>query len=237
MIRGIIKRNLDQPEEFIFGFADMKGMLVKKFEGYPFAISIGKKLDDKVVDGIKDGPTIEYFNHYKNINSELALLTERIHSDLVDAGVESLVIAPTISFAAKGYEKYLEKLTYDLSHKMVATRAGLGWIGKTDLFISDAFGPRLRLVSILLKQDPGIESIPVEESKCGNCNICVVKCPAKAANGKLWTSKIHRDEFFDAYKCREKCGELARKRLMVEERICGLCVCVCPRSAGKPSGI
>lgn len=231
MIRGIIKRNLIPPEDFIFGFADLRGMLARKFRGYHFGISIGKKLDHKIVDNIEDGPTIEYFNHYKSINKELALITQRIHSDLLEAGVESLAIAPTISFAAKGYEKYLEKLTCDLSHKMVATRAGLGWIGKTDLFVSEVFGPALRLVSILLKHDPGIDSVPVEESKCGKCNVCVVKCPAKAANGKLWNSKVHRDEFFDAKKCREKCGELAKQKLNVDERICGLCVCVCPVSS------
>ena len=33
---------------------------------------------------------------------------------------------------------------------MIATRAGLGWIGKTDLFISKDIGARLRLVSILI---------------------------------------------------------------------------------------
>ena len=30
-------------------------------------------------------------------------------------------------------------------------------------------------------------------------------------------------------KCREKCGELAKERLNVDERICGLCVSVCPK--------
>jgi len=65
----------------------------------------------------------------------------RIQADLERSGIESLILPPTISFKVRGYEQYLEKLTYDLSHKMVATRAGLGWIGKTDLFISEAFGP------------------------------------------------------------------------------------------------
>jgi epoxyqueuosine reductase QueG len=139
-----------------------------------------------------------------------------------------MAIEPTISLGSKRYKEYLETLSFDISHKMVATRAGLGWIGKTDLFISNTFGPRLRLVTILLKQDPGVDVIPIEKSKCGKCNICVVKCPANAANGKLWDIKTHRDEFFNAYKCREKCGELAKQRLNVDERICGLCICVCP---------
>jgi epoxyqueuosine reductase len=228
MISNTVKCNLIPSRDFIFGFADLRGLINKKFDGFRFGISIGKKLEDRIIDNLDKGPTIEYFNYYKQINKELAWLAGKIKSDLLGIGVDSIVIEPTISFGTKGYEKYLKTLTYDISHKMVATRAGLGWIGKTDLFISEAFGPRLRLVSILLKQDPGIDSVPVEESKCGNCNICVVKCPANAANGKLWNTKIYRDEFFDAYKCREKCGELAKQRLNVDERICGLCVCVCP---------
>jgi epoxyqueuosine reductase QueG len=111
---------------------------------------------------------------------------------------------------------------------MVATRAGLGWIGKTDLLISKDFGPRLRLVSLLLKQKPECESMPVDKSRCGKCTVCVEKCPARAANGKLWNVHVHRDDFFDARKCREKCGELAMERLHVSVRICGMCVAVCP---------
>jgi epoxyqueuosine reductase QueG len=156
MIKNIIKRNLIPIQKYIFGFADLRGLIDKKFADYQFGISIGKKLEDSIVDDLENGPTIEYFNHYRRINTELAELTQRIQSDLLRVGMESMILPPTISFKAKGYEKYLEKLTYDLSHKMVATRAGLGWIGKTDLFISETFGPRLRLVSILLKQDPGI---------------------------------------------------------------------------------
>ena len=229
MIRSIIESNLVPTRDFIFRFADLHVLLDKKFDGFPYGISIGKKLEDKIVDGLEEGPTIEYYDHYCRINRELTELTVRIQADLERSGIESLILPPTISFKVRGYEQYLEKLTYDLSHKMVATRAGLGWIGKTDLFISEAFGPRLRLVTVLLKLDPGEVSVPVEESRCGKCNICVEKCPAKAANGKLWNTKVYRDEFFDAYKCREKCRELAKQRLNVEESICGMCVCVCPK--------
>ncbi|MBT6005370.1 MAG: epoxyqueuosine reductase [Prolixibacteraceae bacterium] len=121
----------------------------------------------------------------------------------------------------------MQTLTLDISHKMVATRAGLGWIGKTDLFVSQDFGARLRLVSLLINQKPEIASIPINKSKCGNCKICVEQCPAKAANGKLWTTQIHRDEFFDAHSCRQYC-ELAKKNLNIDGRICGICISVCP---------
>jgi len=229
MIKDIIIRNLIPREEFIFGFADLHGLLDKKFDGYNYGISIGKKLAANIVDNIKDGPTIEYYNHYQKINTELAELTGRINRDLLRIGIDSMPIAPTIHPGPEGYDQeYLKTLSVDISHKMVATRSGLGWIGKTDLFISRVFGPRLRLVSILLTQNPGVNSTPVVKSECGKCNICVVRCPANAANGIEWNINVKRDEFFNPHKCREKCGELAHQKLKVDARICGICVSVCP---------
>lgn len=70
---------------------------------------------------------------------------------------------------------------------------------------------------------------PYAESKCGSCNICVNKCPAKAANGLLWNINTERDEFYDAFKCREKCRELAMKNFNINESVCGICISVCPR--------
>lgn len=234
MIADLVEKHLRPRDEFIYGFADLRGLLQPGFSGYPFGISIGKKLDDRILDNLLDGPTVEYYRHYQSVNRDLADVTQRIHEDLLGKGIKSIPIVPTIALSSPDYSKYLASLSYDISHKMVATRAGLGWIGKTDLLITRKFGPGLRLVTILLDSDPGITAIPVDRSKCGKCNICVEKCPAGAANGMLWNINIHRDQFFDAFKCREKCGELAKNKLNVEERICGLCISVCP--VGKRKG-
>lgn len=226
LITRTLNKYLRPQWNFVHGFADMGNLISADFPGYRYAISIGKKLDDNIVNELNDGPTLEYFRHYNTINSELTSLSEKIGSELISAGVECMVIKPTIKLSSE--PRYLRNLTYELSHKMVATRAGLGWIGKTDLLISFKFGPRLRLVSILLKHNPGVTAVPVVKSKCGKCNICVESCPAGAANGMLWNKDVHRDDFFDPFTCRDKCGELARQKLNVDEHICGLCVYVCP---------
>jgi len=228
MIRNIVENHLIPKQDYVFGFASLKGLIPKEYSDFEYGISIGKRLDDKIINNLIDGPTIEYLDHYNDINKQLAELTSKIQKDLLHNNIYSLPIVPTISIGSKQFKKYLKTLTYDISHKMVATRAGLGWIGKTDLLITKEFGPRLRLVTILLKQDPGCNIKPVENSKCGDCNICVIRCPAKAATGLKWNVTIHRDEFFNAFKCREKCGELAKQKLNVDERICGLCIRVCP---------
>jgi len=118
---------------------------------------------------------------------------------------------------------------------MIATRAGLGWIGKTDLFISAKFGARVRLVSLLFDSSLEIPGKPIEASKCGKCDICVTACPAKAANGILWNIHTSREMFYNAQKCREKCGEMCKKLFNKEVYVCGICVAVCP--IGKSSRI
>jgi epoxyqueuosine reductase len=227
MIEEIIKSHLQPENQYIYGFADLTGLLDKKFEGFNWGISIGRKLDDNFVDPIINGPTKEYYTHYRNINLELENLTDLISEDLISKGVEAINIEPTVTTNDLD-SKYNSTLKTDLSHKMVATRAGLGWIGKTDLFISKSAGPRLRLVSILINKPVVSENKSIDKSRCGSCNQCVDICPAKAANGLLWDITVKREDFFDPWKCRKQCAEFGRLRLGLDARVCGMCVAVCP---------
>jgi len=227
-VNDIVGSHLNPIPGHIYGFADLHGLLPEKFDSYPYGISIIRKLDDEIVDGIKDAPTLAYFNHYVEINQQLQTLSSNIAADLNKAGTRAVAIGPTISLSSGEFDAYLPTLRYEISHKMVATRAGLGWIGKTDLFISEKFGARLRLSSILIDTEIGPEHTPVNQSRCGKCSLCVEKCPARAATGQLWDIGTDRDIFFDAFKCREKCNEFGRIHLRIDRRICGICVAVCP---------
>src|SRR5664280_2473041 len=233
VIENIIRKYLLPAENYIFGFADLTGLLEKKFKGFNYVISIGLRLDSVIVKKIINGPTPEYYLHYKKANEDLALLTEKICAELNANEIETFNISPTVSTSDLD-TIYFNSLRTDLSHKMVATRAGLGWIGKTDLFISMEFGPRLRLVSILLKSPVKSKSSPVNSSRCGKCKICVEICPAEASNGKLWDITFEREEFFDPWKCRNQCAEFGRTRLGMDARICGICVAACPIGQKKP---
>jgi epoxyqueuosine reductase len=227
-IQKILKSHLIPSNNYIYGFADLSGLLHKKFYGFSYGISIGRKLDDKIIDGIKDAPTIEYFHHYDEINKQLQVISEQIACELNEVGVGAVAIIPTIPISSSKFDQYLSTLRYDVSQKMIATRSGLGWIGKTDLFISPKFGVRVRLASILIDKEISPESKPINISRCGKCNICVERCPASAATGQLWDIDTDRDVFFDAFKCREKCSEFGRSLLKIDKRICGICVAVCP---------
>ncbi len=227
LVQSLIEKHLKPRDHYIYGFADLTGLVDRQFGDFRYGISIGKKLDDGIIDSIKNGPTPEYYAHYKETNDALARLSNRIASELNRNRIETLCMEPTIP---EDYPDayYQETLRSRLSHKMVATRAGLGWIGKTALVITRPFGPRLRLVTILTKTPLRNDSDPVDKSRCGKCVICVEACPAEAATGQLWDITLDRDQFFDAEKCRAQCKEFGYNMLGGDRRICGICVSVCP---------
>jgi epoxyqueuosine reductase QueG len=227
LIEERIKQILGNDDEYITGFADLSNLLHKSYEDYNYAVVIGKKLDDSIIDSIESGPTIEYLNHYETINNILSTLIHKIANELNSNQISTIVIEPTVRDEELD-DDYYQTLRVDFSHKMAATRAGLGWIGKTDLFISKKFGPRLRLATTLTNHPLSSSDKPIDESQCGNCKLCVERCPAQAANGKLWNINIDRDAFYNPFKCREKCRELSWKNMQRHATICGICVSVCP---------
>jgi epoxyqueuosine reductase len=230
-IENIVNKRIPDDGEHLYGFADLTGLLHPRFQGYGYGIVIGKKLEDSIVDSVINGPTMEYCNQYVDTNNYLAGLVKEIAGDLKTAGINSLALNPTPNdvYRAADYE---QTLRHNFSHKMVATRSGLGWIGKTDLFISKKWGPRLRLASVIVDYPLKPSNPPIDKSKCGKCRLCVDACPAQAANGKLWNINIDRDQFYSVRKCKETASRLTLERIGKDERLCGICVSVCP--VGKP---
>jgi epoxyqueuosine reductase QueG len=114
-----------------------------------------------------------------------------------------------------------------LPHKTVASRAGIGWIGKCALLVTARYGSMIRLSSILTNA-PFDGSEPIDESKCGGCGACVFACPAGAVSGELWRAGVEREVFFDAVKCRKTAKERAALGFGGNATICGKCIEVCP---------
>jgi epoxyqueuosine reductase len=233
-IRDRIKEIIGNDEDYIVGYADLSGLLNHRYQGKNKAIVLGKKLDDDIVDSVSSGPNVQYYNLYNRTNKELADWVHKVGDYIESINCSAIVVEPTLT-PEEHTDEFFRNLRYDFSHKMAATRAGLGWIGKTDLFISSRFGPRLRLATVLTDYPFELNSLPIDKSECGECNICVESCPAKAGKGELWNTNIDRDEFFDAFKCRKMCIELSKKNMGFEATICGICVSVCPVGKIKES--
>jgi len=221
-----ILSQLPNTADYLVGFADMHDLLKPHFN-YRYAVVIGKKMESEVMDSIESGPNVAYYNLYKNVNDELNELVKNIASVFTRRGIQSQEIPATVDDTDLD-EEYSKTLRLKYSHKMAATRCGLGWIGKTDLLISRKFGARVRLASLLTNYPFSETGVPIDESHCGTCQICVDQCPAHAANGKLWNVSIDRNDFYDPFKCRSMCRELSMKNIQKEISLCGICVSVCP---------
>jgi epoxyqueuosine reductase QueG len=213
---------------YIYGFARLGGKLDDRYAGLGCALSIARRLDPAVVDGIEQGPTLRYLEEYHTANAELARLIGVISTMLTSEGIRNVPVQPTYYNEGKSDPEFPKTLRTPFSHKMAATQAGLGWIGKTDLLVTLKFGPRVRLATILIDHEFQRIGTPITASRCGACTVCVDACPAHAANGKPWDCTMDRSDFYDAFKCRETCLGLSMANLNTVISLCGICVAMCP---------
>ena len=216
---GIVAR-LRQVGASVVGFADLSPLPEPATGGLKSGISVGIALDPEVVAGLAAGPTARYHAEYDRVNSALAQLTTLAADMLRDRGFAATSGPATVRTVGEGRD------TTPLPHKTVATRAGLGWIGHCALLVTPAFGPALRISSVLTNA-PLTHAVPIERSHCGRCRRCVDACPAGAVKGRFWTAGIPRDQIYDATSCRKKASELATAQ-GIEETICGICIFACP---------
>lgn len=187
------------------------------FEGLNNGISIVVPLSSAVVEQITDEPTKTYFQHYRTTNSFIDSLQERLLLAIVGEGFDAAAVP-----ASQSVEGYFGIYP----HKTAAVKAGLGYIGKSALFISDVYGPRVRLGTVFTNMPLDTASC-VQEDKCGDCRICASKCPAMAISGASFSQGGSREDIFDA----RACSEYMKRSFQHIGRgsVCGICMRYCPK--------
>jgi epoxyqueuosine reductase len=204
----------------LVGFADLSEISADVRYSLRFAVSIAVALDPGIIASISNGPNQQYYSEYKRVNALLSDLGEHAAKMIRSYGYQALSSPPTIGRTDTQTDGT------PLPHKTVATKAGLGWIGKCALLITDEYGSAIRLTKVLT--DAALEAaIPTTDSRCGKCEICVKSCPGKAPSGGDWNMNLQRDDFFNASACYRTARELASKA-GIDESLCGICISVCP---------
>ncbi|MCS7115980.1 MAG: 4Fe-4S dicluster domain-containing protein [Nitrososphaerota archaeon] len=218
----------------LIGFADLTtvqdfickqgGEYLRKF---PRGVSIGIRLLDAIVDELyrhEDRSVIfTYKALYNTINSRLDHITLLLAKKIQENGYHAYPIP-----ASQRIDH--SKLIGVISHKLVANLSGLGWIGKSCLLVTPWYGPRVRLATILTDA-PFKTGSPIN-GRCGNCEECVKICPVKAFTGVPFDPSEPVEVRFNVHLCDEYMRERERR---LGERLCGLCVYICPygRSSKK----
>ncbi len=205
----------------LFGVADLepaKAFLTAQgnfpLDRFPRAVSMGLPLNDRIVETHSPlearRDSLYWFHVYDVVTRALDALGYDISRWLDERGF--------CSFPIPGSTPYnFQKLEGIISHKLAAHLAGLGWIGKSCLLLTDAFGPRVRFITVLT--DAPLQTGSPIDKPCGKCHACVDACPVTAFTGTEFRIEDPRPVRFDAFKC-----SAYRK-----ERPCGLCVSSCPR--------
>lgn len=121
------------------------------------------------------------------------------------------------------------RLVSDFSHKYAATRAGLGWVGKSSLLVTPEWGPRVFLRTVLLRAE--LEAAePVEEGRCGDCRACISACPHGCIRGEEWVSGLDRSLLIDVFTCNQV--RLDASPALGHKDACGFCLLACPIGTG-----
>lgn len=206
----------------LVGFADLAEIPPEARQGFPRAVSIAVALDPHIIAGIRRGPTREYLAEYHRANALLGNLAQAAADALRARGFRAAFGAATVAGVEFGQ--------YDtpLPHKTVATRAGLGWIGRCALLITERYGSAVRLITVLTDA-PLATSAPVNEGRCGSCRACVDACPGRAVAGQAWSPGTPREALVDPDACYRTTRQFA-PAIGAEPSIgiCGACIAACP---------
>lgn len=204
------------------GYADITGFSPKKGldNGVVFYITYPKE----IIRNMQNAPTQEYVDELVSLNTRLDELGMKCEKFLIDNGYDAY--AQTKKRLGTDFG---ENNGFELPHKTIATRAGLGWIGKSALFTTTKFGSALRLSSVLTNAPLDIGT-PILKSKCGKCTDCMEACPGGAISGKEWNYKLKRNDFYDDKKCEKYALIVSYENLGKEDTVCGKCIYACPHT-------
>jgi len=201
----------------VFGTSDVSDHVQERLKSTPYAITLGIRLSDAVMNEVREGPTKNYFHHYRTVNAYLDMCALKCVIFLQREGYDAVAIPASQTTNEAGFAGGFQ-------HETAANLAGLGFIGKSGLFITEGYGPRVRFATVLTNcRFPGKE---LKEPQCGSCSLCARKCPCGAITGKAWTKGTSRDDIVDAALCSKHMKD--KYEMTGRGAVCGICVSVCP---------
>lgn len=203
-MNGVLRDELLGQGAAVVGYAALTGLLGAEIAHLDraVAIAVARRLNEDTL-GI------------------LARLQKLAVQHLKAQGYRTLALPPD---SDRKQDTFVSKLYVLFNHKMAATSAGIGWVGKNGLLISPEHGPRLSLATVLTDA-PLAADRPFEESGCGACSLCRDHCPSGAITGAEWSRSNPFVELVRLGECR---GHKAAKRQVAGKPNCGLCITVCP---------
>ncbi len=186
----------------------------------PVGICFMLPVPKHIVTDLLTAPTEEYHRMYHSHNEKLNEMGKKVEALLLEKGFAAM--ANTTDRI-----QWDENLSTPLPHKTVATKAGLGWIGKSCILVTKEFGGAFRM-SVVLTDAPLPADTSITESLCGSCTRCVDACPARCLKNTSWKAGMAREDIADVAACDAFMRQNMKALYGYEFTICGKCFAVCP---------
>lgn len=177
------------------GFADVNG-LASEFTSMPNGISLVLKLPKEAIYMVKNEDYEDYWKCFHARVAELSHIALEGEEFIKNLGYDAFALTMNRN------ECDMEKLLSILPYKTIATKSGLGWIGRSALFVTPEYGSAVVLGAILT--DMPLEfGTPITDSLCEDCENCQKACPVDAINPKKWNDRLNREDIIDIDTCFE----------------------------------
>lgn len=211
----ILQEWLKEKGVSLIGFADLHEVDVAVRQGMPYGVCIAIALN--AFPSVSDMPSPAYYTEYKEVSARLKEISLELEIKIQSLGYRAVSLAR---------QKQDRHFVTSLPFKTLATRSGLGWIGRSAVLVTKDYGAAVRLNGVITDM-PFQTGTPVNMSFCGDCHACVDACPGHAIKGELWTPGIKRSRLLNPNKCNRTVGRRG-KRIGVTDGSCGVCLAVCP---------
>lgn len=158
------------------------------------AISLVLKLPKEAIENLLDDEFRKYWDIFHEELDKLTEISIKAEQMIKDNGYDAFALT------MKRNECNMEKLLSKMPYKTLATKSGLGGIGRSALFVCEEYGSAVVLLGILT--DMPLESgKAITDSFCDDCEECQKACPVEAINPAKWNSRLNRSDIIDIDSC------------------------------------
>ena len=177
------------------GYADVDG-IASEFIDLPNGISLVLKLPKKAMEYVNDEDYEEYWKCFHGKVAELSEIALEGEEYIKSLGYDAFALTMTRN------ECDMKRLLSILPYKTIATKAGLGWIGRSALFVTPEYGSAVVLGAILTDMPLKLGEA-ITDSLCDECENCQKACPVNAINPQKWNDRLNREDIIDIDACFE----------------------------------